>query len=88
MELSTRLDEVGVKLAEATNLRHQAEEEVTQQTLMQRVVETEIQKLRHEVLNLNGIIDYLRNTTASAIDEFLNRLQHEVNLFPGPQAAS
>lgn len=88
MELSTRLDEVGVKLAETTNLRHQAEEEVTQQTLMQRVVETEIQKLRHEVLNLNGIIDYLRNTTASAIDEFLNRLKHEVNLFPGPQAAS
>lgn len=55
---------------------------------MQRVVETEIQKLQHEVLNLNGIIDYLRNTTASAIDEFLNRLKHEVNLFPGPQAAS
>jgi len=58
-----------------------AEEEATRLKLIIQAAEMDKQTLQQEVQNLTGIVEYLRNTTVKSVDEFLNRLKLDLNLF-------
>ncbi len=58
-----------------------AEEEATRLKLIIQAAEMDKQTLQQEVQNLTGIVEYLRNTTVKCVDEFLNRLKLDLNLF-------
>jgi len=60
-----------------------AEEEAIRLKLLIQAAEMDKQTLQQEVQNLTGVVEYLRKTTVKSVDEFLNGLKLDLNLFTG-----
>jgi len=59
------------------------EEEATRLKLTLQAAEMNKQALQQEVQNLKDVIECLRHITVKSVDEFLNRLKLDLNLFIG-----
>ncbi|KAK3166759.1 hypothetical protein OEA41_009884 [Lepraria neglecta] len=64
-------------------LKELAKEETTRLKLTMQAAEADKQALQQEVQTLKGVTEYLRQTAVKSVDEFLNRLKLDLDLFSG-----
>lgn len=81
LELTAKLKRSHDHAIKAAELQALAEEEATRLQLTIQTAEMDKQTLQQEVQSLTGVVEHLRNTTVKSVDEFLDRLKLDLNLF-------
>ena len=80
-QLTVELNNSNGQLKKVTDLRVQAEGEMTRLRSVVHAVAMDKQMLQQEVQNLSDMLEFLRQTTLTSADEFLNRLKLDLNPF-------
>ncbi len=83
LTLTAEMNKSKDQATKATGLKEMAEEEANRLRLVIQAAEMDKQMLQQDVQNLLGVVEFLRNTTVKSVDEFMNRLKLEMNLFTG-----
>jgi hypothetical protein len=83
LELTAELNKSNDQAIRAIELQALAEEEANQLKLTIQAAEMDKQALQQEVQNLTGVIECFKHTIVKSVDEFLNRLKLDLNLFIG-----
>ena len=81
LKLTAELSESNDQTTKATEMKELAEEEVTRLKSIIQVAEMDKRILQQQVQNLTDLVEYFRNTTTQSVDEFINRLKLNLNLF-------
>jgi len=79
--LAAELKESSDRAKKATELTQLAEEEATQLKSILQAAEMEKQMLQQQVHNLTGLVEFVRATTAQSLEEYINRLKLDMNIF-------
>ena len=83
LKMATELSKLHDQATKATDLKHLAEEEAARSKLVIQAAEVDKQILQQEVQNLTGMVEYFRNTIANSVNEVLNILKLDLNLYTG-----
>ena len=83
LELATELSKLYDQATKATEMRHLVEEEAARSRLIVQAAEVDKQMLQQELQNLTDMVEHFRNTTANSVNEVLNRLKLDLNLYTG-----
>ena len=81
LKLTAELSESNDQTTKVTEMKELAKEEVTHLKSIIQVAEMDKQILQQQVQNLTDLVEYFRNTTTQSVDEFINRLKLNLNLF-------
>ncbi len=81
LTLTAEMNKSKDQATKATELKEMAEEEKNRLRLVIQAAEMDKQMLQQDVQNLSGVVEFLGNTIVKTVDEFLNRLKLEMNLF-------
>ena len=81
LQLAAELDKLSSQVTEANSLRDKAEEVTSQLKSTLQATEKDKQFLQQEVETLTGTLNFFRQTTCKSVDEFLNRLKLELDLY-------
>ena len=81
LRLTAELSELNDQTTKAIEKKELAEEEVTRLKSIIQVAEIDKQILQQQVQNFTDLVEYFRNTTTQSVEEFINRLKLDLNLF-------
>ena len=81
LEMTAELERSYGHAMKAAELQAIAEEQATRLELTIQAAEMDKQTLQQEVQSLTGVVEHLRNTTIKSVDEFLERLKLDLNVF-------
>lgn len=71
------------EISKANELKRRAEDEATRLRSIVQASEIDKQVLQQQVHSLTGMVSYFRNTTMTSVDDFINRLKHDLNSCTG-----
>ena len=80
LNLTAELDESNSRATEARELRQLAEDEITRLKLTIQAAEEDKQRLEQQVQSLTRLVEYVKNTTAQSVDDFMNKLKVDLSL--------
>ena len=79
LKLTAELNESKDQAIKAIELKRLADEEVNRLKLGMQTAGMDKQMLQQKVQNLTGVMELLRSTTVTSMDEFLNRLKLDLS---------